>query len=134
MRTIDDGVNPVLNFLLLNGSPNPLGERVKDITRPNVDSQAYRRQGKGGNVYQLFSRADADTEADIKTLLETYKTFMGKFVTIVDSLGNTRDNVMILAVNPNKNKTIVGAAGTLVSTLAGAILECTWDCQETDET
>lgn len=134
MKRIDDNVTTPIDFLLLNGSPDPLGETLDEITRPNVNSHSYRRQGKRANVYQLFSREDVDTEADVKTRLETYKTFIGKFVTITDSLGNVRDNVMIIAVNMGRQKKIVGASGQLISTTAGAMLECTWVCQESDAT
>ncbi len=133
MKRIDDGIT-TLDFLLLNGSPDPLGETLEEITRPNVDSHSYRRQGKRAATYQLLSREDVDAEADVKTRLETYKTFIGKFVTITDSLGNVRDNVMIIAVNMGRQKKIVGASGQKISTTAGAMLECIWVCQESDAT
>lgn len=132
MKRIDDGTTQI-DFLLLNGSPDPIGETLDEITRPNVDSHSYRKKGKRSAPYQLFSREDVDDPSDLKARLETYKTFQGKFVTITDSVGNIRDNVMIIAVTQQRMKTIVGATGQLISTTAGAMIEALWLCQETDE-
>lgn len=132
MKRISDGVTD-FDFLLLNGSPDPISESVDEITRPNVDSHAFRRQGKRGQRYQLFSRTDVDDEPAVKTQLEAYKAFVSKIVTVTDSINNVRDNVIVLGVQMQRQKKILGASGTLISTTAGAMLECIWDLLELDE-
>ncbi len=132
VANIDNNNGTDFDFILLMGQPLPIGEQVQLITRKNVDSQAYRRLGKAGPPYGMFSRVDVDDAAALKTTIDAYRELIGDFVTVTDVFGNVRDNVMVLDVEPVFQHTIVGAAGGL-STLKGALLDAAWTLQENDE-
>ena len=113
------------------GAINPQGERLEDTTRPGVDGVSYRRIGKKSESFQLRTFTDAASAAAAKALVATtYKGLQGTLVTVVDDMGNTWNNVAVLAVDPVSVKGVNTPVGGVVGGVV--LLECLWTLQATE--
>ena len=117
-------------FLSLKGPISPLAETVLEITRPNVDGAAYKKQGKRSAPTTLDSVRDFDSEDDAKDALLAYKALTGSLVTVTDDTGIVWTSVLVLNVEQVVRQKVGPSAGGLAGT-GGWLLQCRWTVQAT---
>ena len=89
-------------------APIPPAQTVVEITRPGVDSQAYRQQGKRAPVVTWMTEVDTNSP---QALLNSYRALQATEVTVVDDDGASFTNVMVLSVIPVSKKKVVNPVG-----------------------
>ena len=124
MPTIADGVT-TLTFIRLSRPAMPIGERVKDITRPNVDGHAFRKIGKRAPPSEFVSLVDVATLAGVQTVMQSYAAMQGAVVTVTDDLANVWADAVVLAVEVTEAAAVAGAVGGL-NAPSVAIVRARW--------
>lgn len=84
---------------------------VEEITRPQVDGEAYRQLGKRGEVVTMVSEVDTNTP---ETLIDTYRAFKGTLQPVVltdGTSGKTINNVMVRGVKRVRAKKVLTPVG-----------------------
>ena len=122
------------SFIRMGGEINPLGQTVQRITRAQVDGVAFRKMGKRARPSRLLTMQDIAAGAGaVQTRLALYKTYIGLLATIVDDLGDSTTNVMVINVLPVISAKLTGAVAG--GTLAGSgawLLTAEWIVQLTE--
>ena len=99
------------DFITLKYGNAPLGENVEEITRPGVDGIAYRKTGKRAVPFYMTGITTETSKGAVKTLVENYKKLQGTLVTVVDDIGNSWTNVMVLQMDYLGTKKVVSPVG-----------------------
>jgi len=120
------------DFISLRGRLRGLGERLAEITRPNVDGQAYKKAGKRAPVSTLASLRDIDTEANAEALALAYEALKGTLVTVVDDHANQTDYVAVIDVDVSLAEEIKGASGGLCEAGSNYLVRAVWQLQVTE--
>lgn len=119
------------NVLVVQGPYQPRGMATERIERPGVDGTAFREKGIRGTPFQITTMVDCDDAPDLAALLLNYAALQGTLVTVVDDLGTSWTNVMVLGVQPVSARAIGTSAGGL-STSAGTLATVRWTLQATE--
>lgn len=98
--TIVDSVNTE-TFKVMNGLPQPLEERIQDITRPIEDGHWIRRIGQRSDEFTFVGVTTvADSDAAQTKILTSYPAMLAgaskELVTLTDNLGKTWSNVLLI--------------------------------------
>jgi len=120
-------------FIRLRGRLRGMAERLAEITRPNVDGQAYRKSGKRAPVSSMESLVDIDTAENADALALNYEALKGTLVTVVDDLGIETQNVAVLDVDVSAARAVTGAGGGLCESGSNYLVRATWSLQVTEE-
>ena len=97
--------------LFVDGEMHVPGVKVKDVTRTGQYGTTYLETGYGGAPFEIRTTVDVQTAGAVSTLKASYASLKGLLVTVVDDLGNTYQNYMVLdvqVVSARRVTTMVG--------------------------
>jgi len=116
-------------MISLSHRPQPMGETVREITRPEADGQAYAKQGLRAEATLAYAATDCASAAAARTEMAAYAAMRGALVTVVDDLGESYTNVLVVDVRERGRKVVCTAVGGV---RAGTVLLLTdWVLQAT---
>ena len=130
--TLSDGTLTE-TFAIINGRPQPLQERLTDITRKIADGHWSKRIGKRSEEFQIFAVttvADADA-AKVKIDTDYPAILSGsskKLVTLTDHAGDTWANIALLDFEVVENLNTSTIAGVVTASDA-QVLMTRWRAQ-----
>ncbi len=103
------------NFIRMEGPPMPtLGAGVELLgEREYIDGTAWRLMATKGDQLEVRTTAGIDTVSNANGLEALYKALINTQVTVVDDLGQTRNNVLIQGVR------VIGKQRVLKATTSG---------------
>jgi len=92
---------------------DPVRSVVSIITRPNVDGVAVKDLGSRGQKGTMkaigdFTLVDQTAKDDFSNKVRAYQ---GKFVTVLDSSGTTRTEILITRVKPFNRRPVASPIG-----------------------
>jgi len=120
-------------FFSMIGTVTPEAPEVEIIRRPGVDGIAYRDLGERAKESPLRTVTMLSSTAAAKTTLAAYKALIGTDQTVVDDMGNSISNVMILDVEFLAQRPVIAAVCTKANQPANPVasLVCGWIVQAT---
>lgn len=88
-----------INFIKLSGPQVPkLASAVEIIDRPGVDGTASRVNALKAEEITVYTIEGKNSLNDAKAAADTYAALKGTIVTVVDDLGRSVDNVLVVDV------------------------------------
>jgi hypothetical protein len=116
------------NFVSIKGPPIPsLAVAMAPIKRAGVDGSAFRRDAKGVPEIILQATSWAVSETLALTSPDLYAALVGSLVTVVDDLGRTVNNVMVLACQVTR----ISRLGVSTEPTAEFMIRSVWKVQPT---
>jgi len=89
-----------------------LASFVEPIDRPGVDGEAFRQNANKVAAIEIFTKQWVTTLTAANLAIDYYSALKGYTVTVVDDLGRTINNVMVLDVRVNAVQTILTSSPT----------------------
>jgi hypothetical protein len=128
--TASRGTGTEYAFLSLRGQVQRPGQTLVELSRPGVDGQAYRREGRRSSIFEMIGTVDVDSAAAAATLLSNLQTLREDLVTVKDDLAQTFTAVAVLEVSQieqGKIAACVGGLSTLKAVIASFLfrMQCT---------
>jgi hypothetical protein len=121
------------DFVSLKGEVNPgTGQQLQELTRSGVDGVAFRRVGRRGYPFRMYSVRDVVNEVAAQDLIHYYKEMQGQIINITDELGNDWYNVIVLNVRMQQPKYATAISGGLAGVSSGLIVRADWTLQMTE--
>jgi hypothetical protein len=119
----------IYNFVFVKGATNVQIERLESFSRPGVDGESFRAIGKRADITNFTSFSDLPTLGAAGTQLNLYAALVSQVVTVVDDLGYSWTNMLVLSVRQTLAKAIkTGVGGLYVSPLA--VQTCSWEFKQ----
>jgi hypothetical protein len=113
------------SVITVKGAPAPVGTVVADVSRPGVTGHAFQELGARAEPVVMESVIDCTDNAALKAEILEYVALQGTLVTVVDDLGNTWTNVMVLRVRTGQGKYVASAVGGVNG--GNYLLRATWE-------
>lgn len=113
--TITPEGQAALDFLILRGEFRRSGSTVEDVTRPNVDGNAFRRRARKTGSAPFISIRDAADESGVAALRAAYAAAIGRTCEILDGRGRTWSDIVVQDVEIIEVRPITGMVGGLES-------------------
>ena len=98
-----------------------LSSRVEEFSRPGIDGSGFRILAKRAPVSQKQTVAAVATLADANAAADAYDALKGSLVTVVDDLGRTNNNVMVIDVQVGSPRSVLKSVPTGINYLVDAI-------------
>lgn len=118
------------SFISISGRPDLLGQKVEEITRPNVDRHAWRTTGLRAEPTSHTCQVDVVDLNTAAALVVTMKALEATLVTVVFDDGQTHDNVLIQNVKHVSTQAGLAAAGGVSAGTVTVIFEITMHITE----
>lgn len=83
------------SFIRIDGTIPKAQQTLENVTRPQVDGVAYRKNGIASPVGQIVGVVDVDTAATAEALRASYAALVGTVVTIVRE-SQSHSNYLVL--------------------------------------
>ena len=119
-------------FLAMDGeliAPNAL--ILEEITRPGVAGAAWRIVGQRGRPFRVHTIVDVSTILAAYNLLYNYRGLIGTLNTLIDPLGNTYADCMVLECNTQQPAAFQGGIGGTSGSSSGYLVAADWLLQLT---
>jgi hypothetical protein len=124
-----------VEFIALSGPFQRFAPSVREITRPGVDGQAYRLEGKRAKPFVIKAVRDASVATDtgvamtIEELVQKVADFQGNLCTVKDEFGHDWTNVLVVDVTLTGDRPLGASVGGLALPPGGntATRLLTWD-------
>ena len=120
-----------ITFLRLSGEVNPQGDEPETFVAPGVDGLGADNIGERSREFVMISTVDVADDVDKLALLSNYKALQSTLVTVIDSTGDTFDNVLVIHVEPVQSNSVIGGVGGKNADPAG-LFSCRWEMQATE--
>lgn len=111
------------SFIKMDGPPMPtLGADVELLgEREYIDGTAWRLAATKGSQLEVRTVAGVNLVTDANTLESNYQALRGTQVTVIDDLGQTRNNVLIQGVRVIGKQRVLKATASSVNYLVTAV-------------
>ena len=116
-----------VEFITLDGSIEPKGEKTEIIRRPGVNGLGVKKLGTSGDSFQLACVKDVNcaNAAARKVKIEECMALKGSVVTMVDDYGMTWPEMLVQVVARPKMRALKTAVGGIEGTNATDLLTTT---------
>ena len=118
-------------FLTMDGEIITPRYVIEEITRECVVGSAFRIIGQRGRPFRVQTVIDVADTLSVYNLAYGYSNLIGSLQTLVDCLGNTFPNCMVLEANVRQARAYFGAIGGDTGGGSGYLVPCDWVLQLT---
>ncbi|MBI9016898.1 MAG: hypothetical protein JEZ07_06510 [Phycisphaerae bacterium] len=117
------------NLMIVSGAIDRPGARVVDISSMGIAGSTWRKFPAKSDPGQLVTICDYGSAAAANAAINNYKLLEGELVSVVDQLGVTYNNVMVIKVTTETRYagTIVGGLGGIAG--AAVLVIANWNLQ-----
>jgi len=129
--SITDPTPTTINFIALDGVIDPMSEQLEIITRTAQDGVAFRKMGQRGRPFIIEAMLDLPAGTTNEAQMVTFKALCGQLCTIVDNIGDSYENVMIMDVQPLDSRNITGPTGGVQGASGVRLLTVRFICHVT---
>ena len=96
-----------------------------------MDGVAYRRTGKRGQPFRVYTVVDVASAAAAKSLVGAYADLQGTVVDIEDDTGQTWTDYIVLTMRHDRTQKVEKAQGGLTSGGTVYLVSASWVLQAT---
>ena len=102
-------------FITIGGRLTPEAEELVPFNRPGVDGTGYVKVGARAPERDFIAERDFDNATDLTSAINTYTALRSTLVTVVDDVGVSASNVMVLEVEVVSSRTVANAVGGITA-------------------